>query len=173
MTPELTPGSMPESMPELTPEQEDFMHGKVNEAVCNSMSWLLKIMAEQYGEVAYQVFVKARGKEILRHMGKRAQKLGSNTIEAFIKDQWEVLPEQGYDYTMEKKETGFLMNVTKCPLYELAKRHGITEQMFYLCCEGDQFAPEGFNPDIGFKRTKTLMQGDDCCNHFYYYKIGE
>ncbi|MFC2012727.1 L-2-amino-thiazoline-4-carboxylic acid hydrolase [Chloroflexota bacterium] len=27
-----------------------------------------------------------------------------------------------------------------------------------------------FNPDIGFQRTKTLMRGDDCCDHIYYLK---
>jgi len=156
--------------PELSKEQEKLMNDRVNEAVCSSMAWLLKIMAEQFGELAYQVFVKARGKEILKHMSIKAKKLGDNSIEAFIVDQWETLPEQGYEYTIEKTETGYLMDVTKCPLYELAKQQGITEQMFYLCCEGDQFAPEGFNPEIGFKRTKTLMQGDGCCNHFYFYK---
>jgi len=160
-------------IPELTKEQEQLMHEKVNEAVCGSMAWMLKIMAEQFGEVAYQIFVKARGKEIIKHMSERAEELGDNSIEAFIKDQWGPLTAQGYKYKIKKKETGFLMNVTRCPLYNLAKRQGITEQMFFMCCEGDQFAPEGFNPDIGFKRSKTLMQGDDCCNHFYYYKIGE
>ena len=155
---------------ELTQEQENFMHEKVDEAVCGSMAWLLKIMAERFGEVAYQVFVKERGKEIIDHMRRRAEDLGDNSIEAFIKDQWDVLPDQGYVFTMDKTETGFLMNVSKCPLYDLAKRQRITEQMFYMCCEGDRFAPEGFNSEIGFKRTKTLMQGDDCCNHFYFYK---
>ena len=156
--------------PELTREQEKVMHGKINEAVCGSMAWLLKVMTEQFGEVAYQIFVKARGKEILKHMSKRAEELGDNSIEAFIKDQWNPLLAQGYKYTMEKTNTGFLMVVTKCPLYDLAKSQDITEQMFYMCCEGDRFAAEGFNPDIGFKRSKTLMQGDDCCNHFYFYK---
>ena len=156
--------------PELTQEQENFMHGKINEAVCGSMAWLLKIMAEHFGEMAYQIFVRARGKEIVKHMSQRAEELGDDSLEAFIKDQWELLPEQGYENTVSKTEAGFLMNVTKCPLHDLAKKQGITEQMFYMCCEGDQYAPEGFNPDIGFKRSKTLMQGDDCCNHFYFYK---
>jgi len=26
---------------------------------------------------------------------------------------------------------------------------------------------EGLNPAIEFTRTKTLMQGDDCCDHAY------
>ena len=159
--------------PELTQEQEKFMHGKIDEAVCGSMAWLLKAMAEHFGEMAYQIFVKERGKEILKHMSNRAVELRDNSIEAFIVDQWEKLPDQGYDYTIEKTDTGYLMNVTNCPLHNLAKKQGITEQMFYMCCEGDQYAPEGFNPEIGFKRTKTLMQGDDCCNHFYFYKENE
>jgi len=52
----------------------------------------------------------------------------------------------------------------------MAKRHGITEQLFYMCCENDQFIAEGFNYNIGFKMTKTLMQGDHCCDPFYCYR---
>jgi len=155
---------------DLAKEFVKQMDERVNEAVCGSLAWVLKMMAERFGEVAYQVFVKERGKEIVKHMRNKAEKLGDNSLEAFIVDQWETLPDQGYKYTIEKTDSGYQMIVTKCPLHELAKQHGTTEQMFYMCCEGDQFAPEGFNPEIGFKRTKTLMQGDNCCNHFYFNK---
>ena len=32
-------------------------------------------------------------------------------------------------------------------------------------CEGDGPAAAAFNPAIRLKRTKTLMEGDDCCDH--------
>jgi hypothetical protein len=32
------------------------------------------------------------------------------------------------------------------------------------------FEKEGYNPRIAFKRTKTLMEGDDYCDHFYGYR---
>lgn len=44
------------------------------------------------------------------------------------------------------------------------------EMANYIFCAGDPYIVEGFNPKMGFKRTKTLTLGDDCCDHFYYYK---
>jgi len=38
----------------------------------------------------------------------------------------------------------------------------------YWICEGDGPAAKAFNPKIKFKRKKTLMKGDNCCNHEYY-----
>ena len=158
---------------ELSKEQEKQVQKQINDAVLCSVSWMLKIMKEHFGEEVYEVVVKAESEAILSNMRKRAEEIGENSIEAFIKDQWEPLPEQGYEYTVEKTASGYQMNVTKCPVYDLAKQQESTEQLFYLCCEGDQFIPEGFNPNIGFKRTKTLMEGHECCDHFYYYKESE
>ncbi len=33
--------------------------------------------------------------------------------------------------------------------------------------QGAEFTAEGFNLGIKFRRTKTLMEGDDCCDHRY------
>jgi len=41
------------------------------------------------------------------------------------------------------------------------------EDIGYWICEADGPATKAFNPKIKFKRTKTLMKGDDCCNHEY------
>jgi len=162
---------------ELTPEQEKQVQERIQEQTNHiyelvdcGMAHLLKIMEAHYGREVYQVLVKANSKRILQLWSKKAEEVGDNSIEALIKHLWEPLPAKGYEYTMEKTESGFQMRCTKCPAVDAAKRHGITEQMFYMCCENDQFIAEGFNPNIGFKMTKTLMQGDDCCNHFHYYK---
>ena len=84
------------------------------------------------------------------------------------------MPEQGFKCTIleteMESETGMQNIVTKCPIYDTAKRLGLTEEIYYLCCASDPFMAEGFNPNIGFKRTKTLMEGDECCNNFLYYK---
>ncbi len=38
---------------------------------------------------------------------------------------------------------------------------------YVLVCDSDYAAAEGFNPKMRMIRTKTLMQGHDCCNHRY------
>jgi len=37
-------------------------------------------------------------------------------------------------------------------------------------CHGDFAIARAFNPKIRLIRTKTLMQGDDCCNHRYVWE---
>ncbi len=34
-------------------------------------------------------------------------------------------------------------------------------------CEGDEPAVRAYNPQLGFERTKTLMQGHDECDHVF------
>jgi len=166
---------------QLTKEQEKQVQEQIQEQVQKQtrhiwemvdcgMAKVLKMMKSFYGEEAYHVYVKANSERILKQWRKKAEDVGDNSIESLIKHLWEGLPTQGYEYTMEKTESGYQMRCTKCPAFEAAKRHGITEQMYYMCCANDQYVAEGFNSNIGFTMTKTLMQGDDCCNHFYFYK---
>ena len=35
-------------------------------------------------------------------------------------------------------------------------------------CDADEPMIEEFSPDIGFRRTKTLMDGDSCCDHHFF-----
>ena len=37
-------------------------------------------------------------------------------------------------------------------------------------CASDFYTTPSFSKEIGFTRTKSLMQGDGYCNHTYYYK---
>lgn len=155
---------------EFTPEQEKLVQERVNDEVHKALYWAFKLMKEHYGDEVYQVLKKSHAERIYSRFSKLAEENGDTSIEAFARHIWEELPAMGFEYTQEQTDLGIQMKCTKCPPAEIAKRLGITEMMFYMCCEQDQFMPDGFNPSIGFKRTKTLMQGDDCCDHFYYYK---
>ena len=37
----------------------------------------------------------------------------------------------------------------------------------FLFCAGDEPHVKSYNPALGFRRTKTLMQGDEVCDHIY------
>ena len=52
----------------------------------------------------------------------------------------------------------------------MAKEVGATDWGFEFFCKMDPPIIEGFNPNIQFRRTKTLMEGDECCNHYYTMK---
>ena len=169
MSIELTP-ELEIIVEERVKEREKEIHKQFGEHIFATMGHTIKIMKEHFGEEVYDVIVNANSEGIKEHWKKKAEEHGDNSIESLIKLMWETLPQHEFEYTMEKTDAGFQMKCTKCPNAETALRLGIGEHMYYVICKGDWFSAEGFNPNIGFKMTKTLMQGDDCCNHFYYYK---
>ncbi len=133
------------------------------------MAKLIRAFRERFGDEAYKIAAKLNGDKAFAEWKAIAEKSGNNSIESLIKLLWEPLRAQGFEYEVEKTDARFQMKCTRCGFYELAKFCGITDEAFYMVCEADQYIAEGFNANIGFKRTKTLMQGHDCCDHLYYY----
>jgi hypothetical protein len=155
---------------EFTPEQEKVVKERAWDEADKAVGWVVNLLKKRFGEEVYQVLVDSYCEGNRERFRKYAEEAGDVSIESFLKYQWEPLSEMGFEYTMEKTEEGFQVYCTKCPPAEQAIRNGTTELNFHMCCGGDQFNVEGFNSNIGFTRTKTLMQGDDCCDHFYFYK---
>jgi hypothetical protein len=56
------------------------------------------------------------------------------------------------------------MNVTKCGYTKMYRKNGIEDFGTLLSCERDGCLFNGFNPDIEFTRTKTIMNGGDVCD---------
>jgi hypothetical protein len=67
-------------------------------------------------------------------------------------------------------ETHLDFNVTRCRFAEMYYRLGLQELGAILSCNRDGALIEGFNPDIHFQRTQTLMQGASHCD--FRYRMG-
>jgi hypothetical protein len=64
----------------------------------------------------------------------------------------------------------FEMKITQC-LVEEVFREADARDLGYACiCHADFGLPVGMDLDIKLTRTKTLMQGHDCCNHRYVWE---
>lgn len=60
------------------------------------------------------------------------------------------------------------MNVTHCEYANMYNRLGIKELGYSLSCQRDYYLFKGYNPQIEFRRTQTIMQGCPICDfHFY------
>ena len=60
--------------------------------------------------------------------------------------------------------------ITSC-LTEIVFREADALDLGYACvCHADFGLPVGLNPKLKLIRTKTLMQGHDCCNHRYVWE---
>jgi hypothetical protein len=71
---------------------------------------------------------------------------------------------------IEDSETAFEIRVTEC-LTEVVFREADALDLGHACvCHADFGLPVGVHPRFRLTRTKTLMQGHDCCNHRYVWE---
>jgi hypothetical protein len=69
---------------------------------------------------------------------------------------------------VEDGEKVFEMNVTECVWASVFREAGLDGDIGHAAvCNMDYAWPVAFNPAFRLKRTKTLMQGHECCNHRY------
>jgi hypothetical protein len=69
---------------------------------------------------------------------------------------------------IEDTEKVFGLKVTECVNAEVFDAAGLGGEIGHAAvCNMDYSWPTAFNPNFKMERTKTLMQGDDECNHRY------
>lgn len=72
---------------------------------------------------------------------------------------------------VERTPERLQVRVTRCRWAEELKKLGADPEIgLAVMCASDYGYCAGLNPAIKFTRTKTLMQGDDHCNHCYELK---
>jgi hypothetical protein len=92
------------------------------------------------------------------------EKRDLDSVKAFL---WDQLGE-GFTFScIEDSPTRLEYKVTRCFLAEEVAKYGMPELGAAFYCAWDVGFCQGLNPNIVFKRTKTLMRGDACCNHRY------
>lgn len=92
------------------------------------------------------------------------------TLDDLVRLLWAPLPELGFELTSERLPNGLQLRCTRCPQHELAVRLGgnSADWLLHLVCATDPYVVDAFDPPIRFRRTQTLMQGDDHCDHAYF-----
>lgn len=126
---------------------------------------------------------KELGREKLHEMMKRivdaaarkemagyAKKAGSNDLAAFTRSFREPgsIFEKALTYeVVEDTPKAFEVKVTECLWAKTFRDANAGDLGYILSCYGDYASAEGFNPKMRMIRSKTLMQGDDFCNHRY------
>lgn len=133
---------------------------------------LLEGLTADFGETAAKAieeFCEIRCREEWQKIGENECRQGSE-LDDFIRTLWGPLEEIGFRYSLEKDEGRADFRVTDCPYKGLAERSGLHSWVYRLVCMTDFYMPSAFSPKIEFKRTKTLVQGDECCNHCYSLK---
>ena len=159
-------------LPLVDKEQEMIFDELSNNWKNGNIISLLDKLAKKFGKKKVIVIIEmVVAENIRREWSEIARSEKSNTVDDLVRILLEPL-QNGHDFefTLEKKDNGIQMHCTKCTHVDLAKELNNTEWLYHLICSGDLYIVEGFNPKMGFQRTKTLMEGYECCNHFYFMK---
>jgi hypothetical protein len=64
----------------------------------------------------------------------------------------------------EESEDGLLVRITECLSAKVFKDMDATDIGYVMCCRPDHAVAKAYSPNIKFKRTKTLMEGDEECD---------
>ena len=71
---------------------------------------------------------------------------------------------------VEDTEKVFEKKITECLFAKTFREANASDIGYATQCYGDYGHAEGFNPKIRLTLTKTLMQGDDYCNHRWVWE---
>jgi predicted hydrocarbon binding protein len=66
---------------------------------------------------------------------------------------------------VEETEKAAELKVTECLWAKTFREAGAADIGYAVACHPDHAAARAFNPRMRMIRTKTLMEGHDCCNH--------
>jgi len=141
-----------------------FMHMKDKIALFNALQ-------EKFGVEVAEVIERTESEKSKSEWRAIAASNNAGSLDDFDRLFWQPLKAMGFEYTLEKGDNYLKFNCTKCPIFEMAKKipEGTRWMYRHTCC-ADFAIAEGFNPSIELTRTKTLMRGDECCDHLYTVK---
>ncbi len=133
----------------------------------------LKALLERY-ESEFGPEAEQRVLEIIAENTKRAwieiaKEREDNGIQGILDTLWKSFKEVGGEFTVERTEDSAQIHCTRCPMADTYRKIGKPEYGLIFHCSTDPHIVAGFNPEMEFKITKTLMK-DDCCNHYYRLK---
>jgi predicted ArsR family transcriptional regulator len=127
----------------------------------------LSALEAELGERVTEIAVLSRAEQTEKLWRMIAAKHGDASVQGLLNTLWKWCANDGFEFTSEKEGNRTRMKVTRCPIAEMARRIGQQKWGYQCYCRDDFAIVRGFNPAIAFTRTKTLMQGDDCCDHCY------
>jgi len=127
-------------------------------------------------EKAYEILDKYAledGKEFGKDLIKDRRPLNSqDDLSGFFHDLyneqfWKECLEVEY---LQNSDNCFSYYVTKCIWAHTFSKLGAADFGFHTMCMGDYGIAKGISPNVKLKRSKTLMQGDDCCDFTWIWE---
>ena len=131
---------------------------------------MYQALHEKYGDEIDELIAKNIGHRTENTFKEISKILDDDSLEMFMKLLFDPLPDMGWKMEAKDENGKYYRKVTYCPKCEMAKKLGAEKLMYLLACCTDHYSSKGFNKDIVFERTTTLMQGGSCCDFCFYMK---
>ena len=130
---------------------------------------LFQAFAKEFGEEKTRAIIKETIVKLARESGTDLSRwVDGNGLVAFEKGLELWTRDNALEIeVLERSETRFSFNVTRCRYAEMYKEIGISELGNVLSCARDFALIEGFNPGIKLTRTQTIMEGSEFCDFRY------
>ncbi len=131
---------------------------------------LLQALEKKFGVDVRETVKEERARLVQSQWERIADQASSILIMDLVDTLWEPLKQRGivaYEVaTNDEKKT--CLKVTRCLFAQLVEELKIPKDWGYdLYCQDDEYMVKGFNEEMEFSRSTTLMEGYDCCNHCY------
>ncbi len=154
-------------------EGSDMTFQEVFDFAFKKLVPVLQGLATELGEDHFLTALQKVASECALKAGQeRARQLPRNDLAAFTGSGSEPSYFAKHVLTREVVEDtpqAFELRVTECLWAKTFREMGAADIGYLLLCHTDYADCQGFSPRITLTRSKTLMQGDDCCNHRFVW----
>ncbi len=130
---------------------------------------LLEKDEREFGPEAEQRVLEIIAENTKKAWAEIAEERENNDVQGILDTLWKSFAGVGGEFTVEQTENSAQIHCTKCPMADTYRKIGKPEYGLIFHCSTDPHIVAGFNPEMEFKVTKTLMK-DDCCDHYYQLK---
>jgi fumarate reductase iron-sulfur subunit len=132
---------------------------------------LIKAFSEEFGKEETLKVAEKVVKNLARDTGKLLSQIAGGDSLEHLKNALPLFGQGGMleFHIVEDSPARVAMNVNRCKYAEMYAEHGLQEYGYLLSCGRDFALIDGFNPRIRLERTKTIMEGADCCDFCFLF----
>jgi predicted ArsR family transcriptional regulator len=131
---------------------------------------LLDIYEKDFGTEANENVLEIIAEQTREAWAEIALEQERNDIDGILDTLWRSFESAGGEFAVERSEDSAQIHCTKCPVADTYLAIGKPEYGLIFHCSTDPHIVAGFNPEMEFRITKKLMNGDACCDHYYRLK---
>lgn len=129
---------------------------------------LFRHLVDRFGSEVLEVLSRHTSEQIKTRLANA--ELECRDLNAVMELLWDQMMDGVEFKVLERTSEVLKLSVSKCLFVAEMAKLGAADfgNAFYCAC--DFGFCEGLNPAIEFPRSKSLMNGDECCNHTYTLK---